>query len=159
MNILLLSAGGGGGNILRSLKASFKRDLAVTQQSDSRYAERLRRAVTTRFLDTNEFALSDVPKDERFLIGTQTTGRLGARHDPDVARHALTESRSEVEALFSRYSIVILVGTVHKGVLDAIQYARELAPDRLFAVSVVTGPDEQDEAASADRGAAFRIVR
>ena len=65
MNILLLSAGGGGGNILRSLKASFKRDLAVTQQSDSRYAERLRRAVTTRFLDTNEFALSDVPKDER----------------------------------------------------------------------------------------------
>jgi cell division GTPase FtsZ len=105
MNILLLSAGGGGGNILRSLKASFKRDLAVTQQSDSRYAERLRRAVTTRFLDTNEFALSDVPKDERFLIGTETTGRLGARHDPEVARHALNESRSEVEALFSRYSI------------------------------------------------------
>ena len=115
MNILLLSAGGGGGNILRSLKASFKRDLAVTQQTDSRYAERLRRAVTTRFLDTNEFALSDVPKDERVLIGTQTTGRLGARHDPDVARHALTESRSEVEALFSRYSIVILVGTGGKG--------------------------------------------
>jgi cell division GTPase FtsZ len=115
MNILLLSAGGGGGNILRSLKASFQRDLAVTQQSDSRYAERLRRAVTTRFLDTNEFALSDVPKDERFLIGTETTGRLGARHDPDVARHALTESRSEVEALFSRYSIVILVGTGGKG--------------------------------------------
>ncbi|HZL95551.1 MAG TPA: hypothetical protein VFB99_17980, partial [Vicinamibacterales bacterium] len=115
MNILLLSAGGGGGNILRSLKASFKRDLAVTQQSDSRYAERLSRAVTTRFLDTNEFALSDVPKDERFLIGTETTGRLGARHDPDVARHALNESRSEVEALFSRYSIVILVGTGGKG--------------------------------------------
>jgi cell division GTPase FtsZ len=115
MNILLLSAGGGGGNILRSLKASFKRDLAVTQQSDSRYAERLRRAVTTRFLDTNEFALSDVPKDERFLIGTATTGHLGARHDPDVARHALNESRSEVEALFSRYSIVILVGTGGKG--------------------------------------------
>jgi len=115
MNILLLSAGGGGGNIVRSLKASFQRDLAVTQQSDSRYAERLRRAVTTRFLDTNEFALSDVPKDERFLIGTETTGRLGARHDPEVARHALNESRSEVEALFSRYSIVILVGTGGKG--------------------------------------------
>ncbi len=115
MNILLLSAGGGGGNILRSLKASFKRDLVVTQQTDSRYAERLRRAVTTRFLDTNEFALSDVPKDERFIIGTQTTGRLGARHDPDVARHALNESRSEVEALFSRHSIVILVGTGGKG--------------------------------------------
>ena len=115
MNILLLSAGGGGGNILRSLKASFKRDLAVTQQTDSRYAERLRRAITTRFLDTNEFALSDVPKDERVIIGSQTTGRLGARHDPDVARHALNESRSEVEALFSRHSIIILVGTGGKG--------------------------------------------
>ena len=115
MNILLLSAGGGGGNILRSLKASFKRDLTVTQQTDSRYAERLRRAITTRFLDTNEFALSDVPKDERFIIGSQTTGRLGARHDPDVARQALNESRSEVEALFSRHSIVILVGTGGKG--------------------------------------------
>ncbi len=112
MNILLLSTGGGGGNILRSLKASFKRDLAVTQQADSRYADRLKRAITTRFLDTNEFALSDVPKDERFLIGT---GRVGARHDPEVARHALTESRGEVEALFRRFSIIILVGTGGKG--------------------------------------------
>ncbi len=115
MNILLLSAGGGGGNILRSLKASFRRDLAVSQQADSRYAERLKRAITTRFLDTNEFALSDLPKDERVVIGTQTTGRLGARHDPEVARHALQESRSEVEALFSRYSIIVLVGTGGKG--------------------------------------------
>jgi cell division GTPase FtsZ len=115
MHILLLSAGGGGGNILRSVKASFRRDLAVTQQADPRYAERLRRAVTTRFLDTNEFALSDLPKDERLLIGSQTTGRLGARHNPDVARQALTESRSEVEALFSRYSIVVIVGTGGKG--------------------------------------------
>ena len=44
---------------------------------------------------------------------------------------------------------MILVGTVHKGVLDAIQYARELAPDRLFAVSVVQGPEEQEELARA----------
>ena len=49
------------------------------------------------------------------LIGAQTTGRLGARHNPDVARQALDESRSEVEALFSRYSIIILVGTGGKG--------------------------------------------
>jgi cell division GTPase FtsZ len=115
MHILLLSAGGGGGNILRSLKAAFRRDLAVAQQADPKYAERLRRAVATRFLDTNEFALSDVPKDERLLIGAQTTGRLGARHDPDVARQALKESHAEVEALIERYSIVILVGTGGKG--------------------------------------------
>ena len=37
------------------------------------------------------------------------------------------------------HTVVVLVGTVNKGVLDAVQYARELAPDRLFAVSVVTG--------------------
>jgi cell division GTPase FtsZ len=115
MHILLLSAGGGGGNILRSVKAAFRRDLAVTQRADARYAERLRRAVTTRFLDTNEFALSDLPKEERFLIGARTTGRLGARHDPAVALEALHESRSEVEALFSRYSIIILIGTGGKG--------------------------------------------
>ena len=115
MHILLLSAGGGGGNILRSVKAAFRRDLAVTQRGDARYAERLRRAVTTRFLDTNEFALSDLPKEERCLIGARTTGRLGARHDPTVALEALHESRSEVEALFNRYSIIILIGTGGKG--------------------------------------------
>jgi len=115
MHILLLSAGGGGGNILRSVTASFRRDLAVTQKADPRYAERLRRAVTARFLDTNEFALSDLPDEERVLIGTHTTGRLGARHDPEVALQALNESRSEVEALFSQYSIIILVGTGGKG--------------------------------------------
>jgi len=71
--------------------------------------------VTARFLDTNEFALSDLPKEEQVLIGTHTTGRLGARHDPEVALQALNESRSEVEALFSRYSIIILIGTGGKG--------------------------------------------
>src|SRR5215510_6353911 len=91
MNILHLSAGGGGGNILRSVKASFQRDLAVTQQSDSRCAESLRRAVKTRLLDTNDFALSDLPNYDRFIVGTQTIGRLGARHDPEVARQALNE--------------------------------------------------------------------
>lgn len=115
MHILLVSTGGGGGNILRSVMTTFRRDLAVTQKTDPRYAERLRRAVTTRFLDTNEFALSDLPGEERLLIGARTTGRLGARHDPEVARRALEESRGEVEQLFSRYSIIILIGTGGKG--------------------------------------------
>jgi cell division GTPase FtsZ len=115
MHILLVSAGGGGGNILRSVMTTFRRDLAVTQKSDPAYAARLGRAVTTRFLDTNEFALSDLPAEERFLIGARITGRLGARHDPEVALRALQESRGEVEELFSRYSIIILVGTGGKG--------------------------------------------
>lgn len=115
MNILLLSLGGGGGNILRSTKELFHRDLAVTQKTDARFADRLRRAVTTRFLDTNEFSLAGVPREERLIIGEHTTGRLGARHDPVVAAQALEESRTEVEALLSRYSVVIVIGTGGKG--------------------------------------------
>ncbi len=115
MNILLLSSGGGGGNILRSLKALFRRDLVVTQKTDPRYAERLRRAITTRFLDTNEFSLTDVPKEERLVIGANTTGRLGSMHNPELARQALEESKKEVESLFRRHSVIIVIGTGGKG--------------------------------------------
>ena len=115
MSILLLSLGGGGGNILRSLKTLFRRDLQVTQKVDPKYADRLRRAVSTRFLDTNEFSLSDVPREERLLIGARTTGRLGARHNPEVAREALEESKHEVEALLRGHSVVIVIGTGGKG--------------------------------------------
>ena len=115
MNVLILSLGGGGGNVLRSLKTIVQRDLTVTQQTDVAYADRLRQRIATRFLDTNEFSLSDVPPEERLLIGTGTTGRLGSGHNPDVARAALEESRSEVEALLSQYSAAILIGTGGKG--------------------------------------------
>lgn len=115
MGILLLSVGGGGGNILRSLKALFRRDLAVAHKTDTRHAERLRRAVTARFLDTNAFSLSDLPREERVLIGARTTGQLGSRHDPEVARKALDESRAEVEALLRPHAVVILIGTGGKG--------------------------------------------
>ena len=115
VSILLLSLGGGGGNILRSVKALFHRDLGVTHKIDTKYAERLKRAVTTRFLDTNEFSLSDVPREERLLIGPRTTGRLGARHNPDVAAQALEESRSEVAATLNKHSVVIVIGTGGKG--------------------------------------------
>ena len=40
--------------------------------------------------------------------------------------------------------VVVLVGSVHRGVIDAVQYARSLAPERLLAVSVVTDRDEQE---------------
>jgi cell division GTPase FtsZ len=115
VNILLLSSGGGGGNILRSLKALFRRDLIVTQKTDARYAERLRRAVTTRFLDTNEFSLADVPTEEQVVIGAKTTRRLGSMHNPDLARQALEESVNQVETLLSRHSVIVLIGTGGKG--------------------------------------------
>ena len=115
MRILLLSAGGGGGNILRSLKSLFYRDIAVAEKTDAAYAQRLHDAVTLRFLDTNEFSLSDVPPAERLLIGPCTTAHLGARHNPDVARQALEESSSDVEALIRRHSMVVVIGTGGKG--------------------------------------------
>ena len=115
MNILLLSSGGGGGNILRSLKALFRRDLLVTQKTDARYAERLRRSITTKFLDTNEFSLNDLPKEERLVIGAATTRRMGSMHNPDLARKALDESRDEVASLLNRHSVVIVIGTGGKG--------------------------------------------
>jgi hypothetical protein len=40
---------------------------------------------------------------------------------------------------------VVLVGRVHKGVLNAISYARALNPQHLIAVSVVSD-EEEDEA-------------
>jgi cell division GTPase FtsZ len=115
VNILLLSAGGGGGNILRSVKALFRQDLAIAEKADPKHADRLRRAVSTRFLDTNEFSLLNVLPEERVLIGASTTRRFGARHDPELARAALEESREEVERLVSRYSVVILVASGGKG--------------------------------------------
>ncbi len=40
---------------------------------------------------------------------------------------------------------VVLVGSVNRGALNALSYARSLAPDRLLAVSVVGDPTEQEE--------------
>jgi amino acid transporter len=39
--------------------------------------------------------------------------------------------------------VVVLVGSINKGVLQAIGYARSLSPDRLIAVSVVQDHDEE----------------
>jgi amino acid transporter len=42
------------------------------------------------------------------------------------------------------HNVVVLVGTVNRGTLNAIAYARSLAPDRITAVSVVGEPAEQE---------------
>jgi amino acid transporter len=43
-----------------------------------------------------------------------------------------------------RHTVIVLVGQVHRGVLDAITYARSLAPDRLIALSVVHNEEQQE---------------
>jgi amino acid transporter len=51
--------------------------------------------------------------------------------------------------------VVVLVGSVNRGVIEAVQYARSLAPERLIAVSVVSSADEQQ--ALADSWDAHRM--
>jgi amino acid transporter len=46
-----------------------------------------------------------------------------------VARHA--------------HTVVVLIGSVNRGVLSAVAYARSMQPDRLVAISVVTSPEEE----------------
>jgi amino acid transporter len=41
--------------------------------------------------------------------------------------------------------VIVLVGSVHRGVIDALSYARSLNPEKLIAVSVVTDDDEQEQ--------------
>ncbi len=43
------------------------------------------------------------------------------------------------------HTMVILVGSVTRGTLECITYARTLAPDRIMAVSVVVDEDDQDK--------------
>src|SRR5262245_11152014 len=115
MNILLLSLGGGGGNILRSVKMLFHGDIAISKKTEPVNAERLAACVATRFLDTNHFSLTDVPEEERVLIGAQTTRHLGSRHDPAIAERAFEESKAEIEALIRGYAAVVIIATGGKG--------------------------------------------
>ena len=100
VNILLLSTGGGGANILRSLKTLFERDVAIAQQDRSR----VRRTAAARDHDA-------VSRHQRVLAGAGAAGRapadrrgrrpavLGSRHSPSVAVRALEESRDQIEQL------------------------------------------------------------
>jgi amino acid transporter len=42
------------------------------------------------------------------------------------------------------HTVVVLVGGVHRGVLEALAYAKSLAPNRLLAVTVVSDDEEQE---------------
>ena len=61
-------------------------------------------------------------------------------------REAVGHRRETYAPLRRTHLVVVLVGTVNRGVLEAVQYAKSLAPERLIAVSVVTDAEEQDRA-------------
>lgn len=65
-----------------------------------------------------------------------------------VHRHYVSVRKSvavEPGYKFQRHQhlVIVLVGTINKGVLNAVSYARSLSPDRLIAVSVVSDSDEE----------------
>ena len=43
------------------------------------------------------------------------------------------------------HTVVVLVGSIHKGVLQALAYARSLNPNHLLAVHVVSSEEEQEQ--------------
>ena len=45
------------------------------------------------------------------------------------------------------HTVVVLVGSVHRGVLEALAYAKSMRPNRLLAVTVVSDEDEQEKIA------------
>jgi amino acid transporter len=53
------------------------------------------------------------------------------------------------------HSVVVLVGTINRGVIDAVTYARSMAPDRLVAVCVVS--DHAEEAAIQEAWADYNL--
>jgi amino acid transporter len=71
------------------------------------------------------------------------TFRTIGRHYRRV--HQVVRADPDYRAPRHTHYVVVLVGSVNKGVLNAISYARSLAPDRLIAVSVVGDAQEQEE--------------
>lgn len=63
------------------------------------------------------------------------------RHYSRVARQL--EVSADVRPKAIVHTVIVLVGSVHRGVLEALAYAQSLRPDRLAAVHVVGGPEEQ----------------
>jgi len=49
------------------------------------------------------------------------------------------------------HTVIVLVGRIHKGVLESLAYARSIAPDKLVAVSVVSNAEEQERITEAWR--------
>ncbi len=60
----------------------------------------------------------------------------------DTVTTALRAEPSDTVARHS-HTVVILVGTVNRGALKAVAYARSMSPDRLVAISVVSSAEEE----------------
>lgn len=65
------------------------------------------------------------------------------------------EAREDYRPPFRTHFVVVLIGSVNQGALQAIEYAKSLRPDRLIALSVIQ--DEDDQRRLEDDWARFEI--
>jgi amino acid transporter len=65
-------------------------------------------------------------------------------HRHYVRVEAILKVPEGYRAMRHTHTVVVLVGSMHQGVLAALTWAKSLAPDRLIALSVVHDADEMD---------------
>lgn len=70
--------------------------------------------------------------------------RAIARHYRRVREAVQVPPGEGYTPLRRTHLVVILVGTVHRGVIEAVRYAKSLAPERLIAVSVVMDREQEE---------------
>jgi amino acid transporter len=64
------------------------------------------------------------------------------RHYQRVGRQL--EAAPDYRPKRQNHTVIVLVGRVHRGVMEALQYAKSLAPNHLVAVTIVSDEEEQE---------------
>ena len=79
------------------------------------------------------------------LIPAMVVGfRAVSKHYTRVREAVVVPDGEGYTPLRRTHLVIVLVGSVHRGVIEAVRYAKSLAPERLIAVSVVTDNEEQE---------------
>ena len=76
------------------------------------------------------------------LIPTMMIGFKGVHRHYTRVRGFLAPTEG-YKAPFLTHTVVVLVGSVNQGVLQAVRYAQSLRPDRLVALSVIESPEDR----------------
>ncbi|CAB4765451.1 unannotated protein [freshwater metagenome] len=76
------------------------------------------------------------------LIPTMMIGFKGVHRHYTRVRNFLTPTEGYT-APFKTHTVVVLVGSVNQGVLQAVRYAQSLRPDKLVALSVIELPEDR----------------
>ena len=76
------------------------------------------------------------------LIPTMMIGFKGVHRHYTRVRSYLAPTEG-YKAPFKTHTVVVLVGSVNQGVLQAVRYAQSLRPDKLVALSVIEQPEDR----------------